>query len=211
MSKLITTLWFEERSIFNEPILDLPIGRTSIRQLLLLLGFGAVDYVLFVAIPISIYPKIIILLSILTVGGTFAFLPIKVVAPEKILVLSISGSKVPRVAPQKEKKQPTFGKSVAAQKEVSMRDVEIFADDPSKLVPKKILGTLSDPVTDRLLPSRAFTVISGGRKIAAGASDRNGEYAFTFIPQGFGKFELLIKPEGYQDPIRKLIVNVGRG
>jgi hypothetical protein len=162
--------------------------------------------------PISIYPKVIILLCLLTVGGTFAFLPIKVVAPEKILILSMSGSKVPHVGqPKGAKKQTSLGKSVAAPKELPKRDVEIFADDPSKLVPKKILGTLSDPMTDRLLPSKAFSILLGGRKIASGTSDRNGEYAFTFVPPSFGKFELLIKPDGYQDPTRKLIVNVGRG
>lgn len=210
MSKLMNTLWFEEKSIVNEPILDLPIGRTSIRQLVFLLGFVFIDYLLFIALPISIYPKVIILLSILTVGGTFAFIPIKVIAPEKILILSLSGSKVPRPAQSKTTNKPVLGKAVRSPTELAKREVEIFADDPTKLVPKKILGTLSDPMTDRILPSRAFSVMLGGRKIAAGTSDRDGEYAFTFIPPSFGKFELLIKPEGYQDPIRKLVVTVGR-
>jgi len=84
VSELVSALWFEDVSFLNEQLLDTPIGRFSIRQMILLLFFGLLAWLLSLVF-VDLVLKVVMAGFMFSIGAAFFMRKVKTVAPERHL------------------------------------------------------------------------------------------------------------------------------
>jgi len=198
VSETVRTLWFEDVGFLHEPILDTPLGRYSVRQMLILLVFAFFSYAtsLLFSDPLM---KIVVAGSIFMFGAAmFAMRRIKTISPERhiLLLLGVGRVRPRRVAAVEEKP--------AEKRAPPVKSVVVSTTLES---PVKIVGVLRDPVYKKYLPKKNFDVYIDGRFHYSGVTDEQGFFAVFFVPDRYGPFNVTVKPEGLAEA-QNITVNV---
>ncbi|HDH44909.1 MAG TPA: hypothetical protein ENG66_05920 [Thermococcus sp.] len=191
MPRIIRVLCFEEVGFLNEPILNTPIGKFSIRQMIVILGFAGLAAIAFMSIPDQLFA--IVIAGSIFVGGFAIFgRKVKTISPEYTLYLILFKRGLPKPKPVKPR-PPTQPGLPIPEKELSKPQnvvhISSFLDSPVRIV-----GLLRDPQTGEPFVNRPFDVFLGGERIFSGVTDENGFFTIFFMPPSYGSFELEIKP-----------------
>jgi len=199
VSETVRTLWFEDVGFLHEPILDTPFGRYSVRQMVIILVFAFLSYVASLFFS-DLLMKIVAAGSIFTFGAAaFAMRRIKTISPERHILLLLGVGRVkPRRAAAAE------GKAVKKAGAPPVKSVVVSTTLES---PVKIVGVLRDPVHKKYLPEKNFDVYIDGRFHYSGVTDEQGFFTVFFVPDRYGPFSIIVKPEGLAEALN-ITVNV---
>jgi hypothetical protein len=221
MPRIIRVLCFEELGFLNEPLLDTPIGKLSIRQTIIFLVFGLVGFTVFSLIPEQTIGMIVAVA--VAVAGIAGFgRRVKTVSPEHILIIMLTGGD--RVRKPSPKTEEAATPEAAIPEGASTADELVKPATPSgatgKVIqvsstldaPVKLVGMLKDPETGRALGNRAFEVFVNRERVTEGITDDGGFFMIFFAPFSYGLFMVEIKPEGMtRSQTIKVQVNPARG
>jgi len=200
VSKPVRILWFEDVGYLNEPVIDTPAGKFSLRQTVAFLVFGALSY--FASLLFRD-----LMLKLIIGGAIFLFSVVvftrrvKTVPPERHLLLLLG------VGRQKIKSKAKTGrrKEKAAEPSKPSREMAVSGELGS---PIKLIGILRDPSSGRLLSGREFEVRVDGEPYLSDVTDEQGFFQIFFVPERFGVFKVEVFPKGYADTVQELRVNV---
>ncbi|MBW2559142.1 MAG: hypothetical protein JRD69_09990 [Deltaproteobacteria bacterium] len=201
MSEPIRTLWFEDVGFLNEPMLDTPIGRFSIRQTVAFLVFGLLAWAATLFFE-DLMLKIVVAGAVFFLGAAIFTRRVKTITPERHLLL-ILGIGRPLKKSVKTKKKRKYKGQPKPSAPVKSMVVSATLDAPVKLV-----GVLKDPSTGKLLPHRGFEIYVDGKPYSAGTTDEHGFFNVFFVPEQFGTFKIEVKPEGFADVAQQITINV---
>ncbi len=199
------TLWFEEVGFFHEQILDTPIGRFSIRQMIVFLIFGLSAYSISLLLEDLIF-KIVVAGSIFFSGAAVFTRKTKTLPPEKHLLYIINNKYAQKKKHKKRKKhRQQKQQQKTATPVASVKEMRLSA---TLGVPVKIVGSLKDPASKKVLTNRSFELCVDGTAYSKGFTDQEGFFSAYFVPDRFGIFKLEIKPEDYAKPVLHIVVKV---
>ncbi len=201
MSEPIRTLWFEDVGFMNEPLLDTPVGRFSIRQTIALLVFGLLAWAVSLLFN-DLMMKIVAAGAVFFIGVVVFTRRVKTISPERHLLLLLG---IGRPLKKKARKKKKVKKKGRAKPSIPVRTMMVSA---TLGVPVKVVGVLRDPATGKLLPHRSFDIFVDGQPYSAGATDDNGFFNVFFVPDRYGVFKIEVKPEGFADIAQQITVNV---
>jgi len=201
LSEPIRTLWFEDVGFLNEPMLDTPIGRFSIRQTVAFLVFGLLGWFATLLFD-DLMLKIVAAGAAFFMGAAVFTRRVKTVSPERHLLLLL-GIGRPLKKSVKTRKARKRGKHAKPSPPVKTMMVSASLDAPVKVV-----GVLRDPATGRLLPNRGFEIYVDGAPYSAGTTDEHGFFNVFFVPERYGVFKIEVKPEGFADVAQQITINV---
>lgn len=201
MPRVIQTLWFEELSFLREPFFDTPLGKLTLRQMLIIVIFGTLAWGA-ASFAGDTMLKLFLGGSIFISGLAFTFQRVKTVTPEMSILLMLSSSTP---------KPKTSGAALEAEvtsKLTEAKALNIPAQDIQSIVPVKVVGVLKDPATGRPIQRRGFEVLVEGKSYAKGSTDDEGFFTVYFLPESYGSIKVEVKPEGYTNALETLVVNV---
>ena len=202
MPRIIRALWFEEVGLLNEPLIDTPIGKLTLRQTFIIMFFAGIAWLASTLVQDVIF-KIGLGGAIFISGVAIFAHKVKTLPPEKILWYMIFGS----IGVEKPKKLPRKpGEELAAEKPLGVeRSVSIAStlDTPVKLV-----GVLRDPGTGQIFASTPFDAFVNGELVFSGFTDEEGFFTIFFTPATYGVIEVKIKPAKYAGPPQVMRVQV---
>jgi hypothetical protein len=196
VSELVQALWFEDTSFLNEQMLDTPVGRFSIRQMVLFLVFGLFGWLLSLVFA-DIVLKICVGGSVFLVGAALFSRKVKTVTPEAHLFYLARRLLEVKMKGCKQKESSGEG----------MRSRSLLLSG-SLGVPVKVVGVLKDLATGKLLAGKTFKVSVNNTVHSKGISDEEGCFCTYFVPDQFGVFQIEIQPEDTIEPAQQIIVNV---
>lgn len=200
LSKSVRTLWFEDVGFLNEPILDTPVGRFSIRQTVALLAFGLLGWAVASFFEDLMF-KLVSAGVVFFVGAAVFTRKVKTVSPERHLLLMLGVGR-----PLKRKfKTRRKAKGGRIRPPPPVRSVVLSA---SLEAPVKVVGVLRDPASGRLLPHRGFEVYVDGKPHSEGSTDEHGFFSVFFVPDRYGTFKVEVKPKGFAEVAQQITVNV---
>jgi hypothetical protein len=196
VSELVQALWFEDTSFLNEQMLDTPVGRFSIRQMVLFLFFGLFGWLLSLVFA-DLVLKICVGGGVFLVGAALFSRKVKTVSPEvhlfylarRFLEVKLKGCK------QRESSGEGMGS----------RSLLLSG---SLGVPVKVVGVLKDLATGKILSGKAFKVCVNNAVHSKGVSDGEGCFCAYFVPDRFGVFQIEIQPEDASGHVQQIMVNV---
>lgn len=191
MPRIIRALWFEEVGLLNEPLLDTPLGKLSLRQTFVIIFFAGIAWLASLLVQ-DVTLKVGIGGAIFISGVAIFAHRIKTLPPEKILWYALFGAgkvkkaKKPSLKPSKEfvAEEP-----LEIEKKVSIAST---LDTPVKLV-----GVLRDPGTGQIFGSTPFEVFIDEEPVFSGITDEQGFFTIFFTPATYGVIEIKIKPAKY--------------
>ncbi|MDR0372997.1 MAG: hypothetical protein LBI79_05520 [Nitrososphaerota archaeon] len=199
MSELVQTLWFEDVGFLNEPMLDTPLGRFSIRQMGFFLLFGFLAWLVSLVF-VDLVLKIVVAGVIFFIGAALFTRKIKTLPLEVHLFYLVSRRYLQ--IKQKSPKPQSLSLSVGQDSKPMLLSATLG-------VPIKIVGVLKDLVTEKPLSSKNFKVNINNTAHSKGATDQEGFFCTYFIPDRLGRFQIDIQPEGSTEPLQQitLIIN----
>lgn len=201
------TLWFEDTGLHNQPVIDTPFGRLSLRQTAWLATFALLGYFASTLIE-ELMLKIAVGGSIFLFGSAIFIQPVKTVSPERYLLLIFGiGSVKPRNADLGGKNE-----KIGAVKSPDQSDKKkVVRVSASFRNPVKIIGVLRDPYTGEPLKRRNFDFLVEGRRYSSGVTDEEGFFTVFFFPQKIGVYTVSVMPDGYQEDAQRFEVRVESG
>jgi len=202
--RIVQTLWFSDAGLGNIKLFDTPVGKLSIRQVVIVLLFAGAGWLSSLLFEDIIY-KLAVGGTVFCVGFILAIQKVKVITPERALLLALGFG---RMRPSKKKGKTEYiekmGKEGKKKEKVPVRQVKIQADLES---PVKVVGILRDPATGKVLPEKPYEVIVRGEVVSSGISDEQGFFTAFFTPNMFGAYFVEIRPEGHsRGEMFKLII-----
>jgi hypothetical protein len=191
----LRTLWFEDIGLVNQPLIDTPFGRLTVRQaagigffaLLAWLTFSALGFVGDLAL--RAVPAVLIFAA----GAVVFSWRVKTVPPEKILILALRRKRGRKPAKQKAAREKGAEK-VAPKAPVTVKVTKAQATVGE---PFKVVGVLREPSSGTPLANRNFDVIVDGVLRYKGATDEQGGFEVVYIPESVGLVRIEVRPEGY--------------
>lgn len=197
MSELVQALWFEDTSFLNEQLLDTPVGRFSIHQMVLFLFFGLFGWLLSLVFA-DLVLKIVVGGGVFLVGAALFSRKVKTVSPEvhlfylarRFLVVKLKGCKQ---------------RGVLSGEDMCSRSLLLSG---SLGVPVKVVGVLKDLATGKILSGKNFKVSVNNAVHSRGATDEEGCFCAYFVPDRFGVFQIEIQPEDSAESVQQIMVNV---
>jgi hypothetical protein len=196
VSELVSALWFEDVGFLNEALLDTPVGRFSIRQMVLFLFFGLLGYLSSLVFA-DLVLKLCVGVGVFLVGAAIFSRKVKTVPPEVHLLYVVRQFLL--VKPKRSNKK---GKLSA---ENVPRSLLLSG---SLGVPVKVVGVLKDLVTGKILSGQNFKVSINNTVHSGGVTDEDGCFCTYFVPDRFGVFQIEIQPEDAQEPVQQIVVKV---
>jgi hypothetical protein len=192
--ELVSALWFEDTSFFNEQVLDTPVGRFSVRQMCFFLVFGLLAYVVSCVFG-DLVLKVVFGGVVFCVGATIALWRVRTL-PLEVHLLYL------------------FKRRFLQHKRVSK--VKVRRSVPSTVVvlvgvlgvPVRVLGVLRDSASGNVLSAKPFVLLVVGTAYSSGVTDGEGFFSSCFVSDRLGQFHLSIVPEGSTEPFQKFLVNV---
>jgi len=192
------SLWFEDVGFLNEQMLDTPVGRFSIRQMVVFLVFGLLAWGVSLVFVDLVF-KIVAAGAVFVSGAVFFARKVKTVSPEAHLLCLFK--RFLQVVAQKKFSSTANSKlSVAQSSEVMVLSAVLG-------VPVKVVGVLKD-FSGKLLCDKSFKVRVNGIAHSNGLSDHEGCFCTYFISDRIGRFEVAIQPEDHPDTIQKITIQV---
>jgi hypothetical protein len=191
MPRVIRTLCFEELGMIQQPLLDTPIGKLSMRQTVVYILFAVAAFFLATILSTDLLTEIIIAAPIAIVGISIFGRKVKTIAPEFLIYYLFKGGG--KVKKMRFKLGEEVVEKLTAEKPLSIPNainVSSSLDSPVKLV-----GVLRDPQTGRNLPVRPYDVLVDGEKVFSGVTDESGFFTIFFTPTRYGVFDVEVKPE----------------
>lgn len=208
MPRVIRTLWFEELGFLREPFFDTPIGKLTLRQMLIIIIFGALAWGA-ASFAGDAMLKLFLGGSIFIVGLALAFQKVKTVTPEmSILLMLSSASSSSSTTPKLRSARAMRDDGEAASKPLDAKALNISAQDIQSIVPVKVVGVLKDPASGKPIQRKGFEVLVEGKSYTKGSTDDEGFFTVYFLPESYGSFKVEVKPEGYTQVLETLVVNV---
>jgi len=209
VSEPVQTLWFEEMSFLHEQMLDTPVGRFSIRQMIVFLLFGLSAYGASLFLE-DLAAKIVVAGSIFFSGAAIFTRKTKTLPPEKHLLYIINNKYAQK---KKHKKRKKHRQQKQKQKQQQKPPIPVASVKEMRLsatlgVPVKIVGSLKDLASKKVLINRSFELCVDGTTYSKGFTDQEGLFSAYFVPDHYGTFKLEIKPEDYAKPILQIVVKV---
>jgi len=189
--RVVRTLWFEDMGLRNVQIFDTPVGRLSVRQLIIIAVFGGLGWLSSLLFEDILY-KIAIGGAVFGAGLVLAMQKLKVITPERAILLAFGfGRTYPKrmkaIGEGKEKKRKK-GEAAPAKR------MRVSADLES---PVKVVGVLRDPSTGEVLRGKPYEVFARGERCSSGISDEQGFFTAFFTPKMYGEYTVEVRPEGY--------------
>ena len=202
----LRTLWFEDIGLVNQPLIDTPFGRLTVRQaagigffaLLAWLTFSALGFVGDLAL--RAVPAVLIFAA----GAVVFSWRVKTVPPEKILILALRRKRGRKPAKQKAAREKGAEK-VAPKAPVTVKVTKAQATVGE---PFKVVGVLREPSSGTPLANRNFDVIVDGVLRYKGATDEQGGFEVVYIPESVGLVRIEVRPEGYAGVSQSIEVTV---
>jgi len=191
----LRTLWFEDIGLVNQPLIDTPFGRLTVRQaagigffaLLAWLTFSALGFVGDLAL--RAVPAVLIFAA----GAVVFSWRVKTVPPEKVLILALGRKRGRKPVKQKAVREKGAEK-VAPKAPVTVKVTKAQATVGE---PFKVVGVLREPSSGTPLANRNFDVIVDGVLRYKGATDEQGGFEVVYIPESVGLVRIEVRPEGY--------------
>ena len=196
MSELVSTLWFEDVGFLHEQMLDTPLGRFSVRQMILFLVFGLLSWLCSLVFA-DLVLKIVVAGGIFFGGAALFTRRIKTVSPEAHLLCLIR-----RFTVQIKQKH-----SATKAKQSIEHEAKAMLLSATIGVPVKIVGVLKD-FTGKVLQDKNFKVTLNNVVHSSGVTDQEGSFCTYFIPDHSGVFQIAIQPEDSQEPLQQITVHV---
>jgi len=196
VSELVQALWFEDVGFLNEQLLDTPVGRFSIRQMVLFLFFGLFGWLLSLIFS-DLVLKLVVGVSAFLVGATIFSRKVKTVPPEVHLLCVM--------------RQFLLVKPKRYQQKGNHSEENVSGSlllSGSLGVPVKVVGVLKDLVTGKILSGQNFKVSINNTVHSRGVTDGEGCFCTYFVPDRFGVFQIEIQPEDAQEPAQQIMVKV---
>jgi hypothetical protein len=197
VSELVQALWFEDVGFLHEQMLDTPVGRFSIRQMVIFLVFGLLAWVVSLAF-VDVVSKVVVAGAIFCVGAACFTRKIKTVSPEMHLLCMIRQFTL-RI------KKKRFATKVQPSVEQASKSMLLLSATLG--VPLKIVGVLKD-FTGKILSGKNFKVNINNAAHSQGVADEEGGFCTYFVPDRSGVFQIDIQPEDSAEPVEKITVNV---
>ncbi|MDR0461679.1 MAG: hypothetical protein LBH62_09735 [Nitrososphaerota archaeon] len=197
MSELVSTLWFEDVGFLHEQMLDTPLGRFSIRQMILFLVFGLLSWLCSLVFA-DLVLKIVVAGGIFFGGAALFTRKIKTVSPEAHLLCLIR-----RFTVQIKQKHS----ATKAKQSMVVHESKAMLLSATIGVPVKIVGVLKD-LTGKVLQDKNFKVNLNNTLHSSGITDQEGSFCTYFIPDRSGVFQIAIQPEDSTDPLQQITVHV---
>jgi hypothetical protein len=197
VSELVQALWFEDTSFLNEQLLDTPVGRFSIHQMVLFLFFGLLGWLLSLVFA-DLVLKIVVGGGVFLVGAALFSRKVKTVSPEVHLLY---------LARQVLLVKPKHSKQSGDSSGENMCSRSLLLSG-SLGVPVKVVGVLKDLATGKILSGKNFKVSINNAVHSRGATDEEGCFCAYFVPDRFGVFQIEIQPEDSAEPVQQIMVNV---
>jgi len=197
VSELVVALWFEDVSFLNEQMLDTPVGRFSIRQMVIFLVFGLLAWVSSLAFT-DLVLKIVVAGAVFFSGAALFTRKIKTIPPEIHLIhltkqfLQTTKQKHPTLTKSKQPIEPTS------------KVMHLLATIGT---PTKIVGILKDK-TGKTLTNKNFQVTVNNTPHSNGTTDPEGNFCTYFIPDHTGLFQIDIQPQDHPDTTQKITLQV---
>ena len=198
LSELVSTLWFEDVGFLHEQMLDTPLGRFSIRQMIIFLIFGLLAWTVSLLFA-DIVLKIVVVGVIFFSGAAIFNRKIKTLPPEKHLLYLVNKRflQINQKPPN-----PTTTPMPGAPATKAMLLSATLG------VPLKVVGILKDLATGKALSSKNIKVSIDNTAHTKSSTDEDGLFCTYFIPDRFGLFQIAIQPEGFSEPIQQITVSV---
>lgn len=203
MPRVIRTLWFEELGFLREPFFDTPLGKLTLRQMLIVVVFGALAWGAASFAGDDVMLKLFLGGSIFIVGLALAFQRVKTVTPEMSIILLMLSSSTP-----KPKRNRVTREVEVTSKPLEAKALNISTQDIQSIVPVKVVGVLKDPTSGKPIQRKGFEVLVEGKSYTKGSTDDEGFFTVYFLPESYGSFKVEVKPEGYTHVLETLVVNV---
>ncbi len=153
MPRVIRTPWFEELGLLCEPFFDTPLGKLTLRQMLIVIAFGALAWGT-ASFASDAMLKLFLGGSTFIIGLAPAFQRVKTVTPEKSILLMLSTPKPTKPAPATHE----------------AKALNISAQDIQSIVPVRVVGVLKDPATGKSIQRRGFEVLVEDASYAKGST-----------------------------------------
>jgi len=193
--ELVSALWFEDTSFLHEQILDTPVGRFSVRQMVFFLVFGLLAYIVSLGFG-DLVLKVVFGGVVFFVGAAVALWKVRTLPLEVHLFYLF----------RREFLQPKKTKDKTHHLPVDQPAVEMVLS-ASLGVPLRITGILKD-TTDNFLPDKTFNININGQVYSKIATDTEGFYSTYIIPNQLGQSQITLTPTDSTEPIQKIMVNV---
>lgn len=198
MSELVATLWFEDTSFLHEQMLDTPVGRFSIRQMVIFLIFGLLAWVSSLAFA-DLVLKIVVAGTVFFTGAVLFTRKIKTISPESHL-LHLMKKYAEQTKKQKHPKRLNSKQSIEQIAKSLLLSTTIGA-------PVKVVGILKDP-NGEILCSKNFKVSVNNTPHSNGIADEEGYFCTYFVPDRSGLFQLTVQPEDSPIPTQQITIEV---
>jgi hypothetical protein len=185
----------------NVQMFDTPIGRLSVRQLIIIAFFGGLGWLSSFPFADIIY-KIAVAGAVFGAGLVLAMQKLKVITPERAILLAFGFG---RTYPKRAKAIGESNERKRKKEEaMPVKRMRVSADLES---PVKVVGVLRDPSTGEVLRKRPYDVIARGEPCGSGVSDEQGFFTAFFMPKMYGEYTVEVRPEGYaRGQVFRLIV-----
>lgn len=220
----VPVFWFENIGLFNEPLFDSPVGRFTVRQIVIL-GFFALIAWIVQGFLQDFTLKIGAVLFVMFFGGYLAFSRIKTVPVEKSIALALGIGKPMRKVlkrkakpkKRKKKKEEKVEEKVEETMKIDMKTGKVIVlAKPSRVVnvsasldePVRVATVVRDKVTGEPLANRSFTVYVEDKEHSSGVTDQDGGFVTYITAKRFGRVRVDIFVEGYREPVDSFILNM---
>jgi hypothetical protein len=199
LSEVVVSLWFEDVGFLNESMLDTPVGRFSIRQMVVFLVFGLLAWGVSLVFVDLVF-KIVAACAVFVSGAAFFARKVKTVSPEAHLLCLFK--RFLQVVAQKKFSSTTLNSKLFVEP-----SSEVMVLSAVLGVPVKVVGVLKD-FSGKLLCGKSFKVSVNGIAHSSGLSDTEGCFCTYFISDRTGRFEVAIQPEDHPGTIQKITIQV---
>ncbi|MCW4008799.1 MAG: hypothetical protein NWF09_08965 [Candidatus Bathyarchaeota archaeon] len=204
MSEPVNALWFEDVGFLNEPFLDTPFGKYSVRQMIILLSIAGISFASTLFFD-DLLLKLVIAGSVFVVGAAFFMRRVKTLTPEKHLMLILGfGRAIPKTALKKQTK-----KAAVKPQTVTAKSMTVTSELET---PVKIVGVVQSPSTGKKIVNNHFDVYVDGKYYSSGITDEMGFFELFLSPDHYGTYNIEIKPKDTVESMHiTVVVNPKRG
>lgn len=218
----VPVFWFEDIGLLNEPLLDSPFGRFTVRQVVILGVFGLVAWIVqgFFNDPVF---KVGIIVFTMFFGGYLAFSKTKTIPVEKSITLALGIGKPKlrrfrkrKVKLEEESQKPEAGRIGEVVKVNTKTMKVIVLSKPSRIIgistnldePIRITTLIRDKVTGEPLANKPFKVYLDGKEHSTGITDQDGGLITYLTAKSYGKVRVDVFVEGYVEPVDSFTLNI---
>jgi len=194
--EVVSALWFEDVGFLHEQILDTPVGRFSIRQMLLFLTFGLLAYIVSLCFT-DLMLKVVFGGVVFCVGAAVALWKVRTLPLEVHLFYLV---------------RRRFLRS----KRFKVNPYDLPVDQLSGGVllsatlgmPLRIAGVLRDVTSGKILADKTFNININGQVYSQVTTDTEGFFSTYILPNQLGQSQITLTPTDSTKPTQKILVNV---